>query len=99
MRTLHEILHAADGHYRNDEEKSNEQHSLLLNEIADGAAFPAAHLLRRNLRAPGEKVRADDEEEKHVRESSTLSVGLYGDIAQSAEPPHRLFRQGDWRLV
>jgi hypothetical protein len=49
MRTLDEILYAADGKQGDDEEKRNEEHPLFLNEIGDSSTFPAAHLFRRNL--------------------------------------------------
>ena len=66
LRTLHEVLYAADRYDRDDEEKRDKEHSLFLSEVADSATMSAAHLLRRYLRAPGKKVRADDEKEKHI---------------------------------
>ncbi len=50
--TLHEIPYAADGYDRNDEEKRDKAHTLLLRKIPDRAAVTTAHLRRHWLRAP-----------------------------------------------
>ncbi len=63
--TLHEILYAANWDDRDDEEKRDEAHAFLLREIADGTAVATAHLRRCRLRAPREKVGANDEEERN----------------------------------
>jgi hypothetical protein len=60
---LHEIRDTAYRDHRNDKEKRDETHALLLDETADLATFATTKLLRMGLRAPGKEMRADDEEE------------------------------------
>src|SRR5438445_10284770 len=65
-RALQQILYAANRQHRNDEKKCDELHSLLADEIADGATLATAHLRGLGLRAPRKKVCADNEKaEKH----------------------------------
>jgi len=63
---VQQIFYAANRQHRDDEEKRDELHSLLANEIANSATLAAVHLRRLGLRAPRKKVSADNEEaEKH----------------------------------
>ena len=63
---MQQIFYAANRQHRDDEEKRDELHSLLADEIANCATLAAAHPRCFSLRAPGKKVRADNEEaEKH----------------------------------
>ena len=63
---MQQIFYAANRQHRDDEEKRDELHSLLADEIANSATLAAAHLRCFSLRAPREKVRTDNEEaEKH----------------------------------
>jgi hypothetical protein len=65
-RTLRELFDAANRKHGDDEEESDKLHPFLQSELADRATLAALHLLRQNVRPPGEKTRADDEEEEHL---------------------------------
>jgi len=60
------MLDTADGQNWDYEKKSDELHFLFPDELAQGPTFTTAHLLGRRLRARGEKVSADNKEEKHL---------------------------------
>jgi hypothetical protein len=64
-RALQEILDAAYWDYGNNEEERNKAHSLFLDEIAYRTTLATTHLRGRELRAPGEEVRADNEEKRN----------------------------------